>query len=173
MAESVVKSYFPSQAVSDLEKMTNEYGLKVARAIEQEWFSSDRGSRAGRHINTKNDSNTPFFLMLSWGPPHAPYQTAPEPYQDMYKPEEVLLRPNVPESLTDPAWPAQRARLLRQLPADIPGACADMVYKHYKPDDTQLSKNVVDPRDWWKYLKAPVTVVTVESESESDDQMLT
>ena len=55
MAESVVKSYFPSQAVSDLEKMTSEYGLKVAKAIEQEWFSSDRGSRAGRHINTKND----------------------------------------------------------------------------------------------------------------------
>ncbi len=55
MAESVVKSYFPSQAVSDLEKMTAEYGLKVARAIEQEWFSDDRGSRAGRHINSKND----------------------------------------------------------------------------------------------------------------------
>ena len=55
------------------------------------------------NINTKNDSNTPFFLMLSWGPPHAPYQTAPEPYQDMYKPEEVLLRPNVPESLAEQA----------------------------------------------------------------------
>jgi len=55
MAESVVKSYFPSQAVSDLEKMSAEYGLKVAKAIEQEWFSDDRGSRAGRHINTKND----------------------------------------------------------------------------------------------------------------------
>ena len=55
MAESVIKNYFPSQAVSDLEKMTAEYGLKVARAIEQEWFSDDRGSRAGRHIATKND----------------------------------------------------------------------------------------------------------------------
>ena len=55
MAESVVKSYFPSQAVSDLEKMTAEYGLKVAKAIEQEWFADDRGSRAGRHITTKND----------------------------------------------------------------------------------------------------------------------
>ena len=38
MAESVVYN-FPSQAVSDLEKMTQEYGLKVARAIEHEWFS--------------------------------------------------------------------------------------------------------------------------------------
>jgi len=37
MAESVYVN-FPSQAVSDLEKMSSEYGLKVARAIEQEWF---------------------------------------------------------------------------------------------------------------------------------------
>ena len=36
MTESVVN--FPSQAVSDLEKMTPEYGLKVARAIQSEWF---------------------------------------------------------------------------------------------------------------------------------------
>ena len=38
MTESVVN--FPSQAVSDLEKMTSEYGLKVARAIQAEWFSN-------------------------------------------------------------------------------------------------------------------------------------
>ena len=30
---------FPSQAVSDLEKLNKEYGLKVARAIKHEWFS--------------------------------------------------------------------------------------------------------------------------------------
>ena len=40
MAESAI-SNFPSQAVSDLEKMTTEYGLKVARAIEHEWFSGN------------------------------------------------------------------------------------------------------------------------------------
>ena len=40
MAESAINN-FPSQAVSDLEKMTKEYGLKVARAIEHEWFSGN------------------------------------------------------------------------------------------------------------------------------------
>ena len=44
MAESVTKNYFPSQVVSDLEKTTPEYGLKVARAIESEWFDKDSGS---------------------------------------------------------------------------------------------------------------------------------
>jgi len=50
MAESVVKN-FPSQAVSDLEKMTQEYGLKVARAIEHEWFSGATSKYSG---NTNN-----------------------------------------------------------------------------------------------------------------------
>ena len=42
MAESGIKSYFPSQTVSDVEKLSYEYGLKVAKAIETEWFNDDR-----------------------------------------------------------------------------------------------------------------------------------
>jgi len=44
MAESVVKSFFPSQVASDAEKMSAEYGLKVGRAIQDEWFKSDTGT---------------------------------------------------------------------------------------------------------------------------------
>ena len=44
MAESVYVN-FPSQAVPDLEKMSSEYGLKVARAIEQEWFKDSHNNR--------------------------------------------------------------------------------------------------------------------------------
>ena len=43
MAESVINNYFPSQVVSDLEKMSYEYGLKVAKAIENEWFHTNKG----------------------------------------------------------------------------------------------------------------------------------
>jgi len=42
MAESGIKSYFPSQTVSDAEKLSYDYGLKVAKAIETEWFNNDR-----------------------------------------------------------------------------------------------------------------------------------
>ncbi len=42
MAESGIKSYFPSQVVSDAEKISYDYGLKVAKAIETEWFNNDR-----------------------------------------------------------------------------------------------------------------------------------
>lgn len=44
MAESVYIN-FPSQAVPDLEKMSAEYGLKVAKAIEQEWFKDSHSNR--------------------------------------------------------------------------------------------------------------------------------
>ena len=37
-------NYFPSQAVSDLEKISYDYGLKIAKAIEQEWFNGGLNS---------------------------------------------------------------------------------------------------------------------------------
>ena len=57
MAESVVKKIFPSQIASDLEKVTPEYGLKVAKAIESEWFDTDYGA-------TRYDSNQNQFHRL-------------------------------------------------------------------------------------------------------------
>ena len=50
MAESVYVN-FPSQTVSDLEKMSLEYGLKVAQAIEHEWF---KGNHSNRYLDTQN-----------------------------------------------------------------------------------------------------------------------
>ena len=41
MAESVSKSHFPSQALSDIEKASSKFGLDVAKAIEHEWFKRD------------------------------------------------------------------------------------------------------------------------------------
>ena len=48
MAESIVKSTFPSQVASDAEKMSPEYGLKVGRAIQDEWFQLDSGTNRYR-----------------------------------------------------------------------------------------------------------------------------
>jgi len=49
----IVKSYFPSQVVSDVEKMSYDYGLKVAKAIEAEWFYTERGSN--RYMTNHNN----------------------------------------------------------------------------------------------------------------------
>jgi arylsulfatase A-like enzyme len=52
---------------------------------------------AEAYIRDHAEDDSPFFLMLSWGPPHAPYDTAPAEYQALYDPETLELRPNVPE----------------------------------------------------------------------------
>ena len=44
MNKSGVTGIFPSQVVSDLEKMTGEYGLEVGKAIATEWFNKDNYS---------------------------------------------------------------------------------------------------------------------------------
>ena len=49
MAESVIN--FPSQAVSDLEKLSMDYGEKVAKAIEHEWFSGESNSKFTGNVN--------------------------------------------------------------------------------------------------------------------------
>lgn len=43
------------------------------------------------------DGERPFLLVLSWGPPHDPYHTAPERFRAMVDPAALRLRPNVPE----------------------------------------------------------------------------
>jgi len=52
-------NYFPSQTVSDIEKVSYEYGLKVAKAIEQEWFDASNygqgGYSAGRYSSNQNN----------------------------------------------------------------------------------------------------------------------
>ena len=45
---------FPSQIVSDNEKLSREYGLKVAQAIENEWFN-DSGYNNNRYLTDTNN----------------------------------------------------------------------------------------------------------------------
>ena len=47
------KSYFPSQTVSDAEKLSYDYGLKVAKAIEHEWFKTGR-TNGNRYLTNWN-----------------------------------------------------------------------------------------------------------------------
>jgi arylsulfatase A-like enzyme len=59
-------------------------------------------------IEREKQSVQPFFLTLSFGPPHFPYATAPEQYRSMFADRDIALRPNVPLSRR-----VQATRLLR------------------------------------------------------------
>ena len=52
MTENVIN--FPSQAVSDLEKLSYDYGEKVAKAIRQEWFGGTNNKFSGNISNFHN-----------------------------------------------------------------------------------------------------------------------
>lgn len=41
----------------------------------------------------------PFLLVLSWGPPHNPYETAPAEFRALYDPDTIDLPPNVPDPM--------------------------------------------------------------------------
>ncbi len=49
------------------------------------------------YIERQAKGSDPFFLFLSLGPPHFPYDTAPEKYRALYADRPIQLRPNVPE----------------------------------------------------------------------------
>ncbi len=53
-------------------------------------------TREAQRYMREHSGEKPFFLVLSWGPPHDPYHTAPEAYRDLYDPETLELPPNVP-----------------------------------------------------------------------------
>lgn len=49
----------------------------------------------------KRHRGHPWFLCLSWGPPHDPYHLVPARYAGLYPRRELRLRPNVPERIHD------------------------------------------------------------------------
>jgi arylsulfatase A-like enzyme len=54
---------------------------------------------ARQYLRDHARTNKPFFLFLAWGPPHDPYQTAPQRYRDLYQAEKLEPRRNVPDPI--------------------------------------------------------------------------
>lgn len=58
---------------------------------------------AAKYIRDNKQSTKPFLMVLSWGPPHTPFETAPENYKQKYRSKLLKIRGNVPPNLTDKA----------------------------------------------------------------------
>ena len=70
----------------------------------KEWDGYDAFAQTEDAIGCLRDvkeNGRPLLLMLSWGPPHNPYATAPERFQTLYRPADIQLRPNVPAAHAD------------------------------------------------------------------------
>ncbi len=66
---------------------------------EREWWNGYDAEAQTRdcvqYIHDRASSDKPFLLVLSWGPPHNPYETAPDEHRALFDPA-IQLRPNVP-----------------------------------------------------------------------------
>ncbi len=54
---------------------------------------------AVNYIQARKQNEKPFFMILSWGPPHTPFETAPESFKKIYREKSLKLRGNVPDEL--------------------------------------------------------------------------
>ena len=70
-----------------------EDGRKVVIPPKTELESDHQTDLAMKWIGQQQ--NNPWFMMLSWGPPHTPYHDMPRKYLDMFDPAGFKLRPNV------------------------------------------------------------------------------
>jgi len=71
--------------------------------LKWEGYDAIAQTREAKRYISEHASDKPFALFLSWGPPHAPYHTAPQKYRDLFNHEELTLRSNVPQYLEDKA----------------------------------------------------------------------
>lgn len=72
------------------------YGDEDVR-LKWDGYDAIAQTREARQYIRDHAGGPPFLLVLSWGPPHDPYGTAPQKHRDLFDPERIALRPNVPE----------------------------------------------------------------------------
>lgn len=80
----------------------------------------------------------PFVLVVSYGAPHFPHDTAPEEYKKLYPPETIKLEPNVPESMQAAARKEAQGYYAHCTALD---ACVGDLMKTL--DETGLAKNTI------------------------------
>lgn len=71
------------------------------------WEGYSTYAIAGEALNYMEEhasDEEPFCLFVSIATPHFPHHTAPEEYMDLYTPDKLKLRPNVPEEMSADAY---------------------------------------------------------------------
>lgn len=104
------------------------------------WDGYDVFAQTDAAIDFIRESDAqPFFLLLSWGPPHDPYLTAPDEYRAMYTPEALRLPPNIPDDeeafMPRTRWEEQAGTL-----ADTPAYVAAGYYAHCTAMDRDIGR---------------------------------
>ncbi len=107
------RSFIPKQARQGFDfwrafECTHDYNNSSYFAddnVKLKWDGYDAfaQTRQAQKYITDHSKGKPFTCFLSWGPPHAPYHTAPPEYAQPFKDKQIKLRPNVPPELAEKA----------------------------------------------------------------------
>ncbi len=71
------------------------YGEKDVK-LKWDGYDAIAQTREAQRYIDEHRTGKPFALFLSWGPPHAPYGTAPAKHRALLKGKKIALRPNIP-----------------------------------------------------------------------------
>lgn len=77
------------------------YGHTPQKLLWQGYDAIAQTQEAVSYLKSRKPGSKPFALFVSWGPPHNPYETAPKEFKDLYHPDRIVLRPNVPAKVAE------------------------------------------------------------------------
>jgi len=85
---------------------SSDYFADTDERLWWDGYDAAAQTREAQRYIREHDDGQPFFLVLSWGPPHEvippgpphdPYAFAPEEFQALYNADDLHVRPNVPD----------------------------------------------------------------------------
>ena len=80
--------------------MDPKYYRNSPEVIREEGYEPEvQTNIALDYLESRKHNKTPFCMVVSWGPPHDPYDQVPQKYIDMYDPAKITLQPNVIEPI--------------------------------------------------------------------------
>ena len=101
---NVISYAFADSAVHNISISLDRVAEKIGVEVEDDGRPFDPLIAPAAAVETdlaiqylESHREHPFFLAVSWNPPHNPY--TPPPKFDVYDPGAIPLRPNVPEDL--------------------------------------------------------------------------
>ena len=65
--------------------------------VHDKWSPEVETDVALDYLENRMDKSKPFNMMISWNPPHPPYDQVPDKYYNKVKDRELVFRDNVPE----------------------------------------------------------------------------
>lgn len=106
------------------------YGSRSPEKIPFQGYEPDLQTDLALQFIEENQQE-PFALFLSFGPPHDPYHEVPQAYKALYRPEDIVYRPNVQpdQPLYNDAPPGNNPRPWE---ADV-----YRMHRPYDPDETR------------------------------------